>query len=79
MYYRYVIVSLIFIVSNNYDRLKYQSREPLSPLLAGLESQFIYWGLIVGFNYYGLKFQSKELLSPLLAGLEIEGYLMFLK
>ena len=34
-------VYLTLIVSNNYDRLKIQSREPLSPLLAGLESQFI--------------------------------------
>ena len=32
-------VSLILIVSNNYDRLKIQFRELLSPFLAGLESQ----------------------------------------
>ena len=36
-------VNLILIVSNNFDRLKIQSRELLTPLLAGLESQFIYF------------------------------------
>ena len=36
-------VYLLLIVSFNYQRLKYQSRELLSPLLAGLESQFIYF------------------------------------
>ena len=30
-------IFLILIVSDNYDRLKFQSRELLSPLLAGLE------------------------------------------
>ena len=30
-------VYLVLIVSNNYDRLKYHSRELLSPLLDGLE------------------------------------------
>ena len=29
------------IIRYNYHRLKYQSRELLTPLLAGLESQFI--------------------------------------
>ena len=32
-------VCLVLIVILNYNRLKYQSMEPLSPLLAGLESQ----------------------------------------
>ena len=65
-------VSLILIVSNNYDRLKIQSRELLFPLFAGLESQFIpvYLILIVSNNYYRLKYLSRELLSSLLAGLE---------
>ena len=34
-------VSLVLIVSSIYHRLKYQSRDLLSPLLAGLESHFI--------------------------------------
>ena len=72
-------VYLILIVSDNYDRLKFQSRELLSPLLAGLESQFIYTVLIVSCNYHRLKFQSRKLLSPLLAGLEMPCYLVFLK
>ena len=32
-------VYLVLVVSDNYYRLKYQSRELLSPLVAGLESQ----------------------------------------
>ena len=36
---------LILTASNNYDRQKYQSRELLTPLLAGLES-----GSLSGFN-----------------------------
>ena len=64
-------VYLILTVSNNYDRLKYNSKELLSPLLTGLESQFIYSNVNSKlYNYHRLKIQSRELLSPLLAGLE---------
>ena len=48
---------------------KYQTSSHLSPLLAGIKSQFIYF-LIVRFNYHGLKYGTRELMSPLLAGLE---------
>ena len=55
---------------------KYHTSSHLSPLLAGIKSQFIYF-LIVRFNYHGLKYGSRELLSPLLAGLESEFTIKF--
>ena len=75
--YLVLIVSFIYHTlkyhgsPDNYDRLKYQSRKLLSPLLAGLESQFIKSNVNSKLNnYHGLKYQSRELLYFLPAGLE---------
>ena len=59
----YLVLILCFI----YYWLKYKSRELLSPLLAGLESQFIYF-LKVSFIYYWLKYQSGSSCLPCLLG-----------
>ena len=63
-------VYLVFIVYFIYHRLKYQSRELLSPLVTGLESQFTVLVWIVHFIYHKLKYHFREFLSPLLAGCE---------
>ena len=64
------VMHFIWFIYINHGR-KYHTSGHLSPLLAGIKSQFIYF-LIERFNYHGLKYGSRELLimSPLLAGLE---------